>query len=168
MADNSNITDYGDDPLGAYNFWVEVDGMDGIKARFSDVSGLKGDVEEYEIKEGGLNYRTHVLPGRVKWGPVTLKKGLTDDTDLEDWFKATVQNSNTGYDASTRGAASGNRKTVKITLLNRDMSARKSWNIRNAWIKSWQGTALNGNGSEMAIETFVLNHEGVTEWTGES
>jgi len=157
MADNTNISDYKDDPFGAYNFWVEVNGMSGIKARFSEVSGLKGDVEEYEIKEGGLNYRTHLIPGRVKWGPITLKKGLTTDEDLEKWWAEIVQNK-----------AGSKRKTVKITLLKRDMTAQKSWNLRNAWIKSWQGTTLNGGGSEMAIETFVLNHEGVTEWTGES
>ena len=157
MADNSNISDYGDDPYGAYNFWVEVDGMDGIKARFSEVSGLKGEVEEFEIKEGGLNYRTHLIPGRTKWGPITLKKGLTDDEDLEKWWADIVQNK-----------SGKQRKTVKVTLLNRDMSAKQSWNIRNAWIKSWEGSSLNANGSEMAIETFVLNHEGVTEWTGES
>lgn len=156
MADNSNISEYGADPFGGYNFFVEVAGMDGIKARFSEVNGLKGEIEEFEIKEGGLNYRTHVLPGRTKWGPVTLKKGLTDDDKLESWWKDTVQNS-TGF-----------RKTVKISLLNRDMSVQKSWNIRNAWIKSWEGASFNANGSDMAIETFVLNHEGVTEWTGES
>jgi phage tail-like protein len=168
MADNTNISDYGKDPYAGFNFLVEIDGMDGVKARFSEVAGLKGEVEEYEIKEGGLNYRTHILPGRTKWGPVTLKKGLADDTDLVDWWKETVQNSTTGYDASKRTEARGNRKNVMISLLDRDMATIFSWNLRNAWIKSWEGASLNSNGSDMAIETFVLNHEGVTEWTGES
>ena len=116
-----------------------------------------GQWEEYEIKEGGLNYRTHLLPGRVKWGAITLKKGLTSDDALEKWWSDIVQNK-----------SGKQRKTVKISLLNRDMTVAKSWNLRNAWIKSWQGAMFNANGSDMAIETFVLNHEGVTEWTGES
>ena len=156
MADDY-IGEYGDDPFGGYNFFVSIDDEDGIKARFTEVSGLKGEIDGvHEIKEGGLNYRTHKFPGRVKWGPITLKKGVADDSALEDWWKSVVSD------------PKNCRKNVSIILLNRDMSEVKRWNVRNAWPSAWEGTALNAGGSDLAIETVVLEHEGITDFTSES
>ena len=145
------IESYGADPLGGFNFHVDV-GDDGIKARFTEVNGLKADVEEFEIKEGGLNTRTHLLPGRVKWGPITLKKGLGDETFFNDWFNKVVNN--------TSGEV---RKNVKVLLLDRELNTVRTWDIKNAWPKSWEAPTMNSGSSEIAFETIVLNHEGVTE-----
>ncbi len=153
MAQRSDpITSYGADPLGAFNFHVDV-GDDGIKARFTEVSGLKADVEEFEIKEGGLNSRTHIRPGRVKWGPITLKKGLGDETFFNDWFMKVVNNTKDEV-----------RKDIKILLLDRDLSTTiRTWDIQGAWPKSWEAPSMNSGSSEIAFETLVLNHQGVTE-----
>lgn len=145
------ITSYGADPIGGFNFFVDI-GDTGISARFSEVSGLKADVEEFEIKEGGLNTRTHLLPGPVKWGPITLKKGLGDETVFNEWFQKVVNNE--------KGKV---RKNVKIQLVDRELNTVRTWEIKNAWPKSWEGPALNAGSSEIAFETLVLNHEGITE-----
>lgn len=140
-----------EDPLAGYNFLVEVDGEDSVKALFTEVSGLKGEAEEYEIKEGGLNTRTHKLPGRVSWGPITLKKGVMDDTFMRDWWRKTV-------DKPTEC-----RKNVTIVLLDRDKSRFRSWSLANAWPKAWEGASFTAASSDLAIESLVLNHDGVTE-----
>jgi phage tail-like protein len=150
------LDQYGADPLGNFNFWVMIDGEDGIKARFAEVSGLKADVEELEIKEGGVNNRTHKIPGRVIWGPVTLKKGLGDEQVFMNWWRKVV-------DRDPTGAANGVHKNVDIVLLDRDMSERRRWKLQRAWPKSWEGSALSAGGSDMAFETLVLSHEGITE-----
>jgi len=149
---NDPIESYAADPLGGFNFYVEIGDAGDIKGRFTEVSGLKGDVEEFEIKEGGLNTRTHKLPGRVSWGPITLKKGLGDETFFNEWWDKVVSN--------TSGEV---RKNVKVLLLDREMSTVRTWEIKNAWPKSWEAPNLNAGSSELAIETLVLNHEGVTE-----
>ncbi len=150
MASRSDpISAHGADPFGSFNFYVEVDGGGDIKGRFSEVSGLKGDVEEFEIKEGGRNDHTHILPGRVKWGPVTLKKGMGDETFFNDWWQKVVD------------SPDDCRKNVKVTLLDDEWQTVRVWEIKGAWPKSWETTGLNAGSSEMAIETLVLNHQGV-------
>jgi phage tail-like protein len=153
MAQRSDpIKSYGADPIGGFNFYVEVDGAGDIRGRFTEVSGLKGEVEEFEIKEGGLNSRTHKFPGRVSWGPITLKKGLGDEVFFNEWFDNVVNN--------TSGKV---RKNIKILLLDREMNTVRTWDIAKAWPKSWEAPNLNAGSSELAIETLVLNHNGITE-----
>ncbi len=155
MAQRSDpIESYGADPIGGFNFYVEVDGAGDIRARFTEVSGLKGEVEEFEIKEGGLNTNTHKFPGRVSWGPITLKKGLGDETFFAEWFDAVVTN--------TSGKV---RKNIKILLLDREMNTVRTWEVEEAWPKSWEVPTLNAGSSELAIETLVLNHKGVVKET---
>ncbi len=152
MADRTDpIESHGADPQGGFNFYVEIDGGGDIKGRFSEVGGLKADVEEFEIKEGGLNSRTHKLPGRVTWGPITLKKGVGDENFFNEWWDKVV---NSPGDC---------RKNVTILLLDDKFETFRRWEIKNAWPKSWEGVALNARSAELAIETLTLNHEGVTE-----
>jgi phage tail-like protein len=150
------IEAHGDDPRGTFNFLVEIDDGDGVKARFTEVAGLKGDVEEFEIKEGGLNDRTHKLRGRIIWGPVTLKKGMGDEQFFWDWWQQVVDG----------GSMQDIQRNVSIILQDRDGSTTvRKWDLEKAWPKSWESTALNAGASEIAIETLVLNHAGITEST---
>ncbi len=152
MADYSSQ----DDPYGSFNFHVEIDGVSKIEALFQEVSGIKGDVEEFEIKEGGVNDRTHKFPGRTTWGPVTLKRGIDTNQALYDWWRAIVENKSGGK----------RRRKVTITMFDEDFtSTARKWTLENAWPKSWEGAALNSSGSELAFESIVLNHDGVTEST---
>ena len=41
-----------DDPFGNFNFHVEIGNASELKAVFNEVSGLKGDVEEYLKRHG--------------------------------------------------------------------------------------------------------------------
>ena len=151
MARTDPIEAHGADPLGTFNFYVEVDGAGDIKGRFTEVGGLSAQVAEYEIKEGGLNTRTHKLPGRVTWGPITLKKGVGDELFFNEWWMKVVNEPKEC------------RKNLSILLLNRDGETFRRWDVQNAWPKSWEAPSMNSNSSEIAIETLVLNHDGVTE-----
>jgi len=146
MSDNT------DDPYGSFNFHVEIDGESGIEALFNEVSGLKGDVEEFEIKEGGVNGYTHKMPGRVSWGPITLKRGIDPNQSFYNWWRAVVENQSGKI-----------RKKVRIVMLDEDFTEKKSWTLVDAWPKSWEGPAFNSGGSELAFESITLNHHGVTE-----
>jgi len=153
---NDPITAHGKDPLGAYYFHVEVDGGGDIKARFTEVSGIKADVEEHEIKEGGLNDRTHKYPGRITWGPITLKKGMGDEKFFWDWWNKMV----------TSSKRTDKTKNLTIVLYDRTGSkAVRRWHVEKAWPKSWEAPTLNAGASEIAIESLTLNHEGITEST---
>ena len=155
MADYEKVSD----PYGSFNFHVEIDGAGDIKAQFSEVSGIKGDVEVFEVKEGGLNTMTRTFPGRVTWGPVTLKRGIDNDKTFYKWWRAIVGNESGGK----------RRRTVTITMLDEDFTTTaRIWTLQNAWVKSWEGASLNAGGSDLAFESIVLSHDGIEESYEES
>jgi len=135
------------DPYGSYNFRIEIDSI--IRAAFQECSGLDSTIDVIEHREGG-DSTTRKLPGQTKYSNITLKWGMTDDTELYDWHRQVVE---------------GNieRRSGSIILYSRkggeDEVAR--WNFRDAWPVSWKGPEFNAESSEVAIETLELAHEGV-------
>jgi phage tail-like protein len=90
------------------------------------------------------------MPGLKKASDVTLKKGIfTTDVTLFEWF---AQNNMNTIE----------RKTVQIMLLNESGDTEITWTLTNAFPKQVQGTDLNSTSSEVAVETIVLAHEGLT------
>jgi len=73
------------DPLVSFNFLVEIDGI--ARAAFHEAGGLDSSVEVIEHREGGENITTRKLPGQVKFSSISLKWGMSDDTDLYAWHR---------------------------------------------------------------------------------
>jgi phage tail-like protein len=136
-------------PLPKFHFKVVVDG--GIEASFSEVSGLDTEVDVIEYRHGDSpEYSSIKMPGLKKASDVTLKKGIfTTDVSLFEWF---AQNNMNTIE----------RKTVQIMLLNESGDTEITWTLTNAFPKQVQGTDLNSTSSEVAVETIVLAHEGLT------
>ncbi len=135
------------DPFRNFNFLVELDGI--TQAKFSECSGLDSTVESVDYREGGDNTTVRKLPGKTTYSDITLKRGITDSSELWDWHNQAVQ---------------GNvqRKTGSIVLYDlANASEVARWNFVNAWPTKWEGPSLNATGSEVAIETLTLAHEGV-------
>jgi phage tail-like protein len=89
------------------------------------------------------------LAGRVAYGDITLKWGLTDSTDLWEWLMTAVN---------------GNvqRRNASIILVGTDGTTEVTrWNLKDAWATEWRGARLDAMGNEAAIETLVLAHEGL-------
>ena len=74
------------DAAPAWKFYVEVMGV--LVAEFQECSGLTMERDVKEVKEGGTNDFEWLLPGRIKYGPITLKKGVTYNRELWRWFRA--------------------------------------------------------------------------------
>jgi phage tail-like protein len=77
-------------PFVAFNFGVEIT-FPGVAsalcgASFSECDGLEMNMEVKTIREGGNNGRQIRLSGAVTYGQLVLKRGMTRDTDLWDWF----------------------------------------------------------------------------------
>ena len=73
---------------------------------------------------------------------------MTDDRELYDWHQDVV-----------RGDVE--RKNGSIVLLDRKGDEVARWNFVRAWPTKWNGPALNAEGSDIAIETLELAHEGL-------
>lgn len=133
------------DPYGRFNFLVEIDGV--ATAGFSEVSGLAAEIEPIDYREGSDPMTVRKLPGVRKFSNVTLKRGLTTNRDLWQWFK-------TGLEGALQ------RRTVRIVLLDDDRTPVARWTLRNAWLSKWEGPQLMAAGSDVAIESIELVHEG--------
>ncbi len=135
------------DPYRSYNFIVEIDGI--TRAGFRECSGLDSTTDPIAYREGNDGLTTRQLPGLVKFSHITLKWGLSDDKELWDWRQQ---------------AASGNiqRKNGSIVLLDDTATEKARWNFREGWPTKWTGPSLNATGTEVAIETLEIVHEGLT------
>lgn len=134
------------------NFHFRVDfnfGTPGKDIAFQSVTGLDSTLETEEVKEGGENRFTHVIPVRRKYGPLTLKRALLspDDSDLTTWLKF-------AFDEQVVVPLD----QVTITLLNQSHKALMYWKINNVWPLSWKVGELNAEQGEVLIETLELSY----------
>jgi phage tail-like protein len=54
------------------------------------VSGLRVQVNPWEVWEGGNNLHRYANPNKVVWEPVTLEQGLALDDTFERWAQAVI------------------------------------------------------------------------------
>jgi phage tail-like protein len=134
------------DPYGNYNFLVEIDGI--TRAAFQQVSGFDSTVEVIEHREGGENTTVRKVPGLAKYSNIQLKWGISDDRDLYDWHRRVI-------------AGDIERKNGSIVLLDRRGQETGRWNFVRAWPTKYDAPDFNAEGTDVAIETLELAHEGL-------
>ena len=49
-----------------------------------------------------------------------------------------------------------------VALMNNHGDVLRRWHFTNAWPVSWEGPSLAAGGSELAIETLEIAHDGLT------
>jgi phage tail-like protein len=141
MAPNRN------DPFGAFNFIVEIDGV--AKAGFMEVSGLEVQIEAIQYREGSDKPLTvRKLPGLAKYSNIVLKRGLTQDRSLWDWIKKVLD-------------GNVHRATVTIILLDDQRQGAVRWLVHEAWPCKYDGPSFNAKANEVAIESLEICHEGL-------
>jgi phage tail-like protein len=93
-APTQRLESYGDH-IGNFNFKAEIEGVDA--GQFTAVDGLSVEQEVIEFSQGDENL-LRKRPGRVKYGDITLKKGLIpttilsgDPSLLRAWIERSVQ-----------------------------------------------------------------------------
>jgi len=139
------------DPYPAFNFQVIVPGIaddpNAPRAGFSEVSGIGASVDVIEYRTGG-DHTIRKLPGLAKYTNVVLKRGVVADLAAWNWMLSGIQ---------------GNvvRADVTIVLLDEQRNQVMRWRLRRAWITKYEGPAMNAKGSEVAIESMELAHEGL-------
>ena len=136
------------DPYRGYNFKLEMDGIS--RAGFRECSGLDSSQDPVEYREGNEVLTVRKLPGMVKYSNITLKWGITNDGELWDWRKKAAD-------------GSVERKNLSIILLDDTQEEKIRWNLREAWPTKWSGPDFNATGTDVAIETLEIVHEGITE-----
>jgi phage tail-like protein len=139
------------DPYVSHRFLVELD--TGVVGHFSECSGLQAETELEEYQEGGLNDARHRLPKTTKWGALTLKRGLTDSSELWDWYSARTQGD----------FEKGKRRSLAVILWNVDTTDEVwRWDFADAYPTKWTGPELKADANAVAVETVEFAHSGLT------
>lgn len=140
-----------EDPLVGCRFKVDVGGV--ITGYFTECSGLGSETEIIESKvvnEKGVEVVMKV-PGRLKWGDITLKRGITSDMQIWDWRKKVEE-----------GDVEGARRNGSIVMYDQSLGERARWNFMNAWPSKVSGPTPKADSNEIGIEELVIVHEYIT------
>jgi phage tail-like protein len=133
------------DPLRGYNFRIELDNTS--VASFREASGLSQNTDPVDYREGTDAFLSvRKLPGLRKYSNITLKRGITDNHDLWNWYKNILN----GVDDRRNGAV------VLQDELHNDVLR---WQFQNGWICKWEGSNLNATSNDVVIESIEICHE---------
>ncbi len=136
------------DPLVSFNFGVEVSGS--ISGYFTEVSGLgsEHEVVEHKLNDGKGGEIVRKIPGRMKWGDITLKRGITASMDIWTWRKMVED-----------GNVSGARKNGSIMMYDQEGSIVARWDFKEGWPSKVTGPTPKSDSNEVGIEELVIVHE---------
>ncbi len=139
-------------PLPKFHFEVK---WDSNVMSFQEVSGLDIQSEEIKYRAGDSKVFSVVkMPGMVKFGNVTMKKGVfKGDNKFWDWLNQIKLNTI-------------KRVPVTISLLDESSAPTMVWTLKNAWPTKISSTDLKAEGNEVAIESIEIVHEGLTITNG--
>jgi phage tail-like protein len=137
-----------EDVLVGFHFALDVQGV--IKGYFTEVSGIGSESEVAEQKVVNQKGTQVVLkvPGRLKWGDITLKRGLTSSMDLWKWRKMVE-------DGDVKGA----RKNGSIMMFDQSLKTVAQWDFKNAWPSKISGPAPKSDSNELVVEEITIVHE---------
>ena len=141
-------------PFTAFNFAVEIR-VEGVAkqicdAAFAECDGLEMTMDVKTIREGGNNGKEIRLTGPLKYGQVTMKRGMTATFDLWNWFELMLTKPDLRADAEVVLFASDGSTEQARFVLSRCVPVK---------LKS---PALSAKDGAVAIEELQLAYETLT------
>lgn len=137
-------------PLPKFYFSVTISDV-GENLPFQEVTGLDTEAQPIEYRAGNSKgWSVIKMPGLIKTGNVTLKKGIfVNDNKFWTWYEKIQLNT-------------VKRETVTISLLDQESKPTMVWMLGNAFPTKITGTDLKSDGNEVAVETLEIAHERLT------
>jgi phage tail-like protein len=138
------------DPLLGFNFQLKIEGK--IAGYFTECSGIgsEHDIIEHKVVDESGHEIVRKIPGRLKWGDVTLKRGVTQDLEIWSWRDTVVQ-----------GKVADARAPITITMFSRSYEPVAVWHFANAWPSKVSGPNLKADSNEFGVEEVTIVHEGM-------
>lgn len=138
-------------PFTNFNFSVEINrGSDAkplANAAFAECDGLEMSMEVKTIRQGGDNGRQIRLNGAVSYGQLTLKRGMSENFDLWDWFRDSVADPRL-------------RANAEVVLLAPDGNTVRARFVLSRCVPvKLKAPALNARDGQIAIEEFQMAYE---------
>lgn len=144
------------DPYKNFKFRVKWDGR--YVAGVSKVSALKRTTEIVEHREGGDPSTSRKSPGRTKYEPLTLERGVTHDTEFEKWANKVW---NFGAGLGSEASLKDFRKDIIIEIYNEAGQTAIAYKVFRCWVSEFQASAdLDANANAVLIQSIKLENEG--------
>ncbi|MBD2232773.1 phage tail protein [Phormidium tenue] len=144
------------DPYKNFKFRVKWDGR--YVAGVSKVGALKRTTEVVEHREGGDPSTSRFSPGRSKFEPIMLERGVTHDTEFEKWANK-VWNFGSGLGAEV--SLADFRKDIIVEMMNEAGQVAIAYRIYRCWVSEFTAIPeLDANANAIAIQSIQLQNEG--------
>jgi phage tail-like protein len=127
--------------------------LDSAVGGFAECSGLDLTLQPEEYKEGGNNGGVLKFASRATWANLTLKRGVTENTELWDWHFGFVE-------------GNGKRRDGVIVLLDAARAPVQAWYFRRGLPVKYTGPSLGASQNSVAIEAIEIAHEGIHQVPG--
>ena len=95
------------------------------------------------------------MPGLQKFGNITFRQALIQDTKFLEWINSSLSNSR-----SEAGSAN-TRRSLTIEVCNEPGEVISSYRLINGWVTKMDATGINANTNDVAIENIELSYEGL-------
>lgn len=136
-------------PYRNVRYLLEIDGIS--IAGFSTATIPENSTEPIEYRDGNDRPTVKKLWSLNSFGNLTLEKGVTDDSiALFEWRKLVEQ-----------GKLKEARRNIAVTVLDEEGEPGPRWEFEKAWIINYDAPDLDATGSEVAIESIEIAHEGM-------
>ncbi len=144
----------GSDPLVGFHFGLDVQGA--VTGYFTEISGLGSETEVVDHKVVTPDGKEVIqkIPGRLKWGEITLKRGVTAEMDMWKWRKLVED-----------GKITDARKNGSIIMFDESLKEIARWNFVNGWPSKVNGPQLQADSNAYGIEELTIVHEGIVRAT---
>ena len=144
------------DPYKNFKFLVKWDGK--VVAGISKVSPLIRRTEVVYHRSGGDPSTSHKSPGRTEYEAITLERGVTQDTDFEQWASKVWDY---GARLGSEVALADFRKDITLDFMNEAGQRVLSYKIYRCWVSEYQALPeLDANSKAIAIQHIKLENEG--------
>jgi phage tail-like protein len=146
------------------NFKFRVSMGQGYVAGVSKITALKRTTEVVTFREGGDPSSSHNSPGRTKYEPITMERGVTHDLDFENWANRVwnFQNAQAAPEQREREVALKDfRRNLTIDVFNEAGQKVLSYLVFRAWVSEFTAQAdLDANANAVLIQSIKMEHEG--------
>src|SRR5689334_15779025 len=134
------------DPYVAFNYLIEIGGI--RAGGFNEASGLDGEIEPVDYRNGDEDFVARKLPGMKKFPNIVLKRGIIGELDIFQWFQLGA-------------AGTVDRREGAIVLRDEQRNEVMRWKFVRGWACKYTGPSFKADSSAVAIESIEICHEGL-------
>lgn len=136
-------------PYRDHRFLLEINEV--AQVGFSQATIPETSTEVISYRNGDEAPTPRKLSGLHSYGDLTLQNGVTDSSlELFEWRQMVEQ-----------GKVDAARQTVAVIVLDEEGNPGPRYEFTDAWPSQYDAPDLDGSGTNVAIESLTISHEGM-------